>query len=74
MCAESVLNALKRKHHDLIVTALENGADEEEHTRLLAVKEAEVLAGMADAEERLNIVFDKEEPTKQGPVRVTEVL
>ena len=71
-CAVSVIQTLKRKHHDIIIEALENGADDKEHIRLLSVKREEVLAAMNEAEQRLNIVFDKEDVTEPGPVEIIE--
>jgi len=62
--------AIKKKHHDRIVLALENGASESEHLSLLEEKRIEVLAAMEEAEVRLSIVIDKENPTEPGPVVV----
>lgn len=64
--------AIKKKHHDRIVLALENGASESEHLSLLEEKRIEVLAAMEEAETRLSIVIDKKNPTEPGPVVVLE--
>ena len=69
-CAISSINSLKKKHHDIIVDALAHGASQEEHMRLLGEKEDDVLQAMAEAEDRLKIVFDKEDVTEVGPVKV----
>ena len=61
---------IKMRHHDLIVKALEDGADEEKHTELLAEKEAEVLAAIDVAEKKLDIEINKENPTEVGPVKL----
>ena len=61
---------IKMRHHDLIVKELENGADEERHTALLAEKEAEVLEAIDVAEKKLDIEINKENPTQVGPVKL----
>ena len=63
---------IKMRHHDLIVKALEDGADEETHTALLAEKEAEVLAAIDVAEKKLDIEINKENPTAVGPVKLVK--
>jgi len=60
----------KKRHHDLIVQALENGASETDHLALLEDKRREVLSQMEAAEERFGIEIDKENPTEVGPVVV----
>ena len=60
----------KKRHHDLIVQALENGASETDHLSLLEDKRQEVLSQMEAAEERFGIEIDKQNPTEVGPVVV----
>ena len=62
---------IKMRHHDLIVKELENGADEERHTALLAEKEAEVLAAIDVAEKKLDIEINKENPTAVSYTHLT---
>ena len=64
--------AIKFRHHELIVTALENGATDDEHKTLLQDKEIEVLAAMGATEIEFNIVIDKKNPTTPGPVVVLD--
>lgn len=60
----------KKRHHDLIVQALENGASDADHLALLEDKRQEVLSQMEAAEERFGIEIDKQNPTEVGPVVV----
>ena len=61
---------IKRRHHDLIVQALSDGASETQHLSLLEDKRSEVLAKMESVEEKFNIEIDKTAPTEVGPVKV----
>lgn len=63
---------IKRKHHDKIVKALEEGASESEHVAMLDQKRRDVIQAAEEAERNLNIVIDKEDPTEPGPVTVLE--
>lgn len=66
------VNKLKMKHHKIIVDALKNGATEEDHLVLLETKRFEVTQLMLEVEAELNIVFDKEDVTRERPVVVLE--
>ena len=61
---------IKKRHHDLIVKALEDGISEVEHIALLEDKHDEVLAKMEEVEVKYNIEIDKSAPTEVGPVVV----
>jgi len=61
---------IKRRHHDLIVKALDDGASETQHISLLEDKRSEVLAQMELVEDKFSIEIDKTAPTEVGPVKV----
>lgn len=61
---------IKKRHHDLIVKALDDGASEIEHIAMLEDKRDEVIAKMEEVEDKFNIEIDKTSPTEVGPVVV----
>ena len=63
---------IKRKHHDRIVKALEEGASPAEHVSMLDQKRRDVIHAAEEVEREFGIVIDKSKPTEVGPVVVLE--
>ena len=72
---QTALNAIfeiKKTHHDIIVKALDGGATDEEHQSLLEEKSVDVLKAIEEAENSLDIVIDKNDPTVPGRVKLVK--